>query len=98
MIDFAAVESFVNTTALGVMANARLTWGGSFSADGVFRKPSDVLLGDLIQGDQPTFTALTTYIGSLAYGAAVAISGVNYTVARNEPDGTGVSTLTLQKV
>ena len=80
------------------MANAKLTWGGSFSADGVFRKPSDMLLGDTVQSDQPTFTALSTYIGGLSYGAAVAISGVNYTVARNEPDGTGVSVITLQKV
>ena len=98
MIDFAAIETQVNTSVLNVMGNATLTWGTSSTADGVFRKPSAVLLGDLVQGDQPSFTALTSHIGSLAYGAAVAINAVNYTVARNEPDGTGVTVLTLQKV
>lgn len=98
MIDFAAIETSVNVSVLNVMGNATLTWGASSSADGVFRKPSDVLMGDMVQGDQPTFTALTSAIGSLAYGAAVALNAVNYTVARNEPDGTGVSVLTLQKV
>lgn len=98
MTDFAAIESLVNTNVLTVMGNATLTWGTSSTADGVFRKPSDVLLGDLIQGDQPTFTALTSAIGSLAYSAAVTLNAVNYTVVRNEPDGTGVSVLTLQKV
>ena len=98
MIDFAAIETEVNTSVLAVMGNATLTWGASSSADGVFRKPSDTLLGDMVQGDQPTFTALTSTIGSLAYGAAVALNAVNYTVARNEPDGTGVTVLTLQKV
>ena len=98
MTDFAAIESLVNTNVLTVMGNATMTWGTSSTADGVFRKPSDALLGDLIQGDKPTFTALTSLVGGLAYGAAVASSAVNYTVARNEPDGTGVSVLTLQKV
>lgn len=98
MVDFAAIETLVNTNVMTVMGNATLTWGASSSADGVFRKPSDVLLGDIVQGDQPTFSALTSTIGGLAYGSAVTVNAVNYMVMRNEPDGTGVSMLTLQKV
>ena len=102
MTNFAVIESELNTAVLGVMGNATLTWGASSSADGVFRKPSDVLLGDVVQGDQPTFTALTSAIGSLSYGSAVSVNYsaviTNYMVTRNEPDGTGVTVLTLQKV
>lgn len=95
MIDFAAIESLTNTSVLAVMGNATMTWG-AFSADGVFRKPSALLLGDLVQGDHPTFTALTSLVGSLSYGTAVTVAAVNYTVARNEPDGTGTTVLTLK--
>ena len=94
---FAAIEATVNARAIGALANATMTWATSSSADGVFRMPSAGLLGDLVQGNDPSFTGLTSAIGSIAYGTAVTVNATAYTVARNEPDGAGITLLTLQK-
>lgn len=99
MINFVDTEAMVNGACMDMLGNATLAYlSGAIakSADGVFRKPSAGLLGDLVQGDLPTFTARTDLIGTLTYGQAVAINSVNYTVARIEPDGTGVTVLTLK--
>lgn len=93
---FAAVESAVNAGALGLLANATLTWGVSSTADGIFDNRSSTLLGDLVAGSDPVFTGLTSQIGGIAYGTSVSVSATSYTVARNEPDGMGVTRLTLQ--
>lgn len=93
---FASLQSGLNSAVIGALANATLTWGVSSSADGVFDNRSNTLLGDLVSGSDPMFTGMTALIGAIAYGTAVAVSGVPYTVVRNEPDGTGLTTLTLQ--
>lgn len=94
---FAQIENSVNASAVKALANATITWGVSSSADGIYRSPSAVLLGDLVQGSAPTFTGLTSEIGAIAYNTAVAIGATSYTVVRHEPDGAGVTTLTLQQ-
>lgn len=93
---FAAIESAVNSGALGVLANATITWGVSSTADGIFDNRSTTLIGDLVAGSDPVFTGLTSQIGGIAYGTAVTVSSTAYTVARNEPDSLGVTRLTLQ--
>lgn len=93
---FAAIESAVNSGALGVLANATLSWGVSSTADGIFDSRSTTLLGDLVSGSDPVFTGLTSQIGGIAYGTDVTVASTSYTVARNEPDGLGVTRLTLQ--
>lgn len=45
----------------------------------------------------PQFMAKTSDIGSLAYGATLTISSVSYTVRQNDPDGTGMSRLILER-
>jgi hypothetical protein len=45
----------------------------------------------------PSFTAATANLSGLAYGATLTIASVGYTVRQNDPDGTGVSTLTLER-
>ncbi len=93
---FAAIEASINAAATAALANATLTWGASSTADGVFSSPANGLLGELVQGSSPSFTALTSAIGAIAYGTAVAIGATGYTVARSEPDGAGLTRLTLQ--
>lgn len=94
---FAAIESEVNASALGALANATLIWGASSAADGIFDNRSTTSLGDLVSGSNPVFTGLSSQIGSIAYGTSATISGTDYTVVRNEPDGMGIARLTLQK-
>lgn len=95
---FAGIETSINAATRGALANATLSWNsGINTADGLYSAPSNTLLGDLVQGADITFSALTSEIGTLVYGTAVAIAAVNYTVARNEPDGAGWTRLTLQK-
>ncbi len=93
---FAGIETSINAATTAALANATLTWGASSTADGVFRNPAAGLLGELVQGSQPSFTGLASAVGSIALGAAVAIGAVNYTVVRREPDGAGLTRLTLQ--
>lgn len=93
---FAAIETAINTATVAALANATLTWGASSSADGVFREPSQALLGNLVDGSAPTFTARTSLIGAIAYGTGVTTRATNYTVVGNTPDGAGMTTLALQ--
>jgi hypothetical protein len=93
---FSSIETAINAATTAALANATLTWGASSSADGVFREPSQALLGGLVDGGMPTFTALTSLVGAIAYGTAVAVGATSYTVAGNTPDGAGMTTLALQ--
>lgn len=45
----------------------------------------------------PVLTLATANVPASPVGAAVVVSGVSYTVAAHEPDGTGVSLLLLEK-
>lgn len=93
---FASIETAINAAAVSALANATLTWGVASSADGVFRNPAAAQLGDLVLGSEPTFTALTSAVGGIAYGTAVTCNATSYTVVRSEPDGAGMTRLTLQ--
>ena len=42
-------------------------------------------------------TAKTTDVSALVSGSTLVIGGVTYYVEKNEPDGTGISILTLSK-
>lgn len=95
-LPFAAIETAINAATVAALANATLTWGASSSADGVFRNPAATQLGDLVMGSEPTFTGLTSAIGGIAYGTAVTCNATSYTVVRSEPDGAGMTRLTLQ--
>ncbi len=45
----------------------------------------------------PVFMATTSQVSSLAYGATLTIASVSYTVRQNDPDGTGMTRLTLER-
>ncbi len=45
----------------------------------------------------PVFMAATSGVSSLAYGSSITISGTAYVVRQNDPDGTGMTRLTLER-
>lgn len=45
----------------------------------------------------PVFMTPTAGVSGLAYGAALTIGGVGYAVRQNEPDGTGMTQLILER-
>lgn len=93
---FTPIETAINAATVAALTNATLTWGVSSSASVVFRNGSATLLGDLAMGTEPSVTGLTSAIGAIAYGTAVTCNSTSYTVVRNEPDGAGMTRLTLQ--
>lgn len=50
-----------------------------------------------VAGTQPVLTVKSSDVSATARGTAVVVNGTNYTVARIEPDGTGLSRVTLEK-
>jgi hypothetical protein len=47
------------------------------------------------QGSDPSLTAQSSDVATLAYGNTIIISGTNWKVQSIEPDGTGVTTIGL---
>lgn len=48
-------------------------------------------------GAQPILTLATTNVPANPVGTLAVVNGTNYSVAAHEPDGTGVSTLYLER-
>ena len=48
-------------------------------------------------GTTPTLTAATSTVATVARGHTVTVNAVGYTVANVEADGTGVTTLVLER-
>lgn len=50
-----------------------------------------------VAGTQPVLTVKSSDVSATARGTAVVVNAVNYTVAKIEPDGTGMSRVILEK-
>lgn len=48
-------------------------------------------------GSGPKFLGKTADIGQLTYGSSLLLGAVLYTVRKNEPDGTGMTRLILER-
>lgn len=70
---------------------------GGVAVDGIFDNGYQAALGGLMESTGPTFTAATADLSSAVDGTTVAIGGVHYKVMNNQPDGTGVTVLSLEK-
>lgn len=67
---------------------------------GIFDQPyaqSNVGLSG-IASDSPTFMLKTADVPSNVEGGLITVKEVDYQVVRHEPDGTGMSTLVLERV
>lgn len=54
-------------------------------------------LGGQIESSSPVCLVPTAAVPSVAQGSALELDGVTYQVTRVEPDGTGVTTLALER-
>ena len=90
------LSDFFNADTPGYAA---ASWN-STTVDGIFDKEFELAeLGDIgVEGTAPVFTCALSDIVGIAQGQAFVVGGVNYTVVRAQPDGTGVSTVILRKV
>jgi len=91
---FAAIETAVNTACIGVCANAVVVIGASTiyaTFDDHYATTFDV------SASGPALIALSSTVATVAYGTALSVDGVAYTVTAIEPDGTGVTVLRLQE-
>lgn len=68
---------------------------GGVALTGIFDAAYADALG--IGGSAPVLT-IDTDATTPAYGAAVTVAGVSYTVAEIQPDGTGMTRLLLERV
>jgi hypothetical protein len=58
----------------------------------------DMLGAGLMEDNQPTVLGRTVDLGALNHGAALSVNGQSWRVARNQPDGTGMTRLFLERV
>lgn len=91
----AAIEAATALAAVAAFANCAATVGGVVVA-GVFDNAYADPLG--FSGSTPSLLCASADVSTAAQGTAVAVNGVNYTVAGIEPDGTGMTRLLLEKV
>jgi len=63
---------------------------------GIFDDAYQDVLG-LVAGTTPVFLLPTASVGSATLGSSVVIGAASYTIARIEPDGTGLTRLVLQE-
>jgi hypothetical protein len=91
------VEDFAVFFALTEFAtNASL---GGVAVRGIF--DNGYLQGDVggngMAGAQPMFTLATSHVPASPVGTSLVVNATNYRIAAHEPDGTGVSTLMLER-
>jgi hypothetical protein len=71
------------------------TFSNGVAADCIFDNGyAEALQG---AGTTPTLTAATTAVATVVRGHTVTVNAVGYTVANVEADGTGVTTLVLER-
>lgn len=101
-IDFAALETRINTTVIETLANAAATLGGQ-PVTGILTAGYDDLTfsGPGNAGSSPTFVLAATSVPAKPEGMALVITSGPaqgaYKVTHREPDGTGLVTLHLTK-
>ena len=101
MIDFAAIESQVNSDVHSVFGNATLTYlngATTVAVDGVLLDNRDEpeAIGAPRGVRSITFQMLASALGTLTAGTPVTIRAVNYSLSRIERDKTGWATLHLR--
>lgn len=68
---------------------------GGVQVSVIFESPASDPFGQVVDATQPRCWAPSASVTGVVQGAAVVIDGIAYTVERVEPDGTGVSRITL---
>lgn len=95
ILDFFALDDFAETATYTPVGGAASTVQGIFDAPQASRNATDMLD---ITIPAPQFVCRTVDVPNAADGDAIVIRSTNYQVRVVLADGTGVSTLLLEKV
>ena len=95
ILDFFALDDFAETATYTPVGGAASTVQGIFDAPQASRNATDMLD---ITIPAPQFVCRTADVPNAADGDAIVIRSVNYQVRVVLTDGTGVSTLVLEKM
>lgn len=88
------LTAFLQETEFSVPA----TLVGGVVVQVIFDAPHvDMLGAGLMEDTQPSVLGRTVDLGALNHGAALSVNGQNWRVSRNQPDGTGMTRLFLER-
>lgn len=97
-MNFAALEARVNATVLEHVGNARVVLGG-VDVPGVFNNPGSVAnLGVGAADSSPSVSVASSAVPADAEGQLVQINSMPFGIVRAEPDGTGMTLLTVEHI
>jgi hypothetical protein len=91
---------FFTTSDFGTTATITQSNGSSCDVVGIYDNPYlSASAGGMVEfsSTSPTFTARTVDFTGVAYGDEVEVGGKSYLVIEVMPDGTGITTLTLEE-
>jgi len=94
---FAAIEARMTRAVIDRLSNAVATLPGGAVVSVIFDAAFSAPFGQAVETTQPVFVARTEDVSALVQGDDVVLASVTYTVERVEPDGTGMSRVTLYK-
>lgn len=97
--------TFLDADEFGVEASYTPSGGVNAAITGIFNDPHlEVIVGDAapVADSQPTFTCRSADLPAAAAGGdagdTLAVDGITYQVADLQPDGTGMTVITLGRV
>lgn len=95
---FALLKAMTNASVLNTLADAQVRFDGSnVDVPGLFNDPSTVAsLGAGTDDTSPTVTVATNAVPADPEDQPVQVDGVAYRIHRARPDGTGLTTITLE--
>jgi hypothetical protein len=97
-VSFALLQAQTNASVLATLANAEVLIGG-VKVPGIFRNPSSVAnLGHGAADTSPTVVVASNAVPANAADDVIQIDGVPYAIVNPAPDGTGLTTLTVECV
>lgn len=95
---FANLEANANAAVLNHLANVRVVIAGA-TVPGIFRNPSSVAsLGHGAADSSPSLTVASSAVMDEPVDQLIQIAGVPYAIIAASPDGTGLTTLTVECV
>lgn len=95
-MNFADLEMFANAAVLNQLANVRVALGIQLNVPGIFRNPSAVAgvgIGAATTG--PTLTVDSGSVMDAPVDQSITVAGKPYVILAADPDGTGLTVLTL---
>ncbi len=91
---FAALESRVNASVFAHLANATADFAGT-AVEGIFDAEYLPAIG--VESTSPAFTCSIADLPSGYRTATVTIRSIDYVITGDQPDGTGITVLLLDK-